>query len=93
MGLVLGRKVNQRFALPLGLRCIHGKPMIYKGVAFDDMQRQALMIYSRKRLTIYTASRDYGGKSFFYNKVLLCLREFLHAFHLVEMTIPKKTSS
>ena len=29
----------------------------------DDIQRLALMIYSHKRLTIYTASRDYGGKS------------------------------
>ena len=29
----------------------------------DDIQRLALMIYSRERLTIYTASRDYGVKS------------------------------
>ena len=36
--------------------------MIYKGTAFDDIQRQALMIYSHKRLMIYTASRDYGVK-------------------------------
>ena len=28
--------------------------------------------------------------NFFYNKVLLRLRGFLHAFHLVEMTIPPK---
>ena len=28
----------------------------------DDIQRLALMIYSHKRLTIYTASRDYGEK-------------------------------
>ena len=28
----------------------------------DDIQRLALMIYSHKRLTIYTASRDYGDK-------------------------------
>ena len=37
--------------------------MIYKGTAFDDIQRLALMIYSHKRLMIYTASRDYGDKS------------------------------
>ena len=30
----------------------------------DDIQRLALMIYSHKRLTIYTASRDYGGKEY-----------------------------
>ena len=37
--------------------------MIYKGTAFDDIQRWALMIYSHKRLMIYTASRDYGDES------------------------------
>ncbi|MBR2984353.1 MAG: hypothetical protein IKC60_02485, partial [Clostridia bacterium] len=37
--------------------------MIYKDTAFDDIQRQTLMIYSHKRLMIYTASRDYGVKS------------------------------
>ena len=57
----------------------------------DDIQRLALMIYSRERLTIYTASRDYGRKSFFYNKVLLRLRGFLHALRLVEMTTRKIT--
>ena len=37
------------------------------------------------------AVAHYGGKSFFYNKVLLRLRGFLHAFHLVEMTTKKST--